>query len=336
MRQSVRALHRLSLFLLNLEGAMNKRIRYTRQNVVTNTFYQMPKFLFDCEFSNMSNDARVLYMLLRHRHELSIKNNWFDENGAVFLHYKREDMQSMLNLSKNTISKLMKELRNLQLIEEERQGLNKPNRIYLLVPEYTFDTLHEIDESTKSGEDNANHDDERNLNKWESGSSNTGKQEGQFVTPKYNNINYTNNKNESVLSSQVSPNQNRPDTDETDIEVQIENYKKIIKSNIGYSDFQEPGFFDIELVDSFVDIIIDTIYTKCETVRIGKEDKPLGVVKSVFIKLNHQDIEHAISQFKGVTERIINKKSYIRTLLYNCKLEGEAHYTNEYVSNRWG
>jgi len=61
---------------------MSDRQRYTRQNIITNAFYQLPKFLFDAEFHKLSNDARVLYALLRNRHEISIKNGWYDEKPA--------------------------------------------------------------------------------------------------------------------------------------------------------------------------------------------------------------------------------------------------------------
>ena len=304
---------------------MGKRIRYTRQNVATNTFYQMPKFLFYSEFSNMTNDARVLYMLLRNRHELSLKNGWFDASGAVFIHYKREDMRTMLNLSKNTVTKLMKELKTLELIEEEKQGLNKPNRIYLLIPDDPS-TLHEIGESsTKPGI-------ERCPNSLESGVSKNGIQETQILTPSYTENKYNKTSYISVQSSLVNE---TTETDQTESEAsKIETYTQMIKDNISYTDFaQRP--FDIGLVDDFITIIIDTIFTQAPSVRIGKEGKPISLVQSIYMKLAYKDIEHAINQFQNVAEKITHKKQYIRTLLYNCKLEGEAHYTNEYAVGRW-
>ena len=69
---------------------MQGRMRYTRQNVLPNTFYQMPQFLFTTEFAQMSNDARVHYTLMLNRHRASIKNDWFDENGEVYIYFKRE------------------------------------------------------------------------------------------------------------------------------------------------------------------------------------------------------------------------------------------------------
>lgn len=111
---------------------MNNRIRYSIKETYRNLFFQMPKFLFNDEFKDLSNDARILYCLLKDRHELSLANKWYDLNGDVFIIYTRKEMQDMLNLSENTIAKAMKHLKRFNLIQEEKQGLGKPNKIYLL------------------------------------------------------------------------------------------------------------------------------------------------------------------------------------------------------------
>ena len=119
-----------------MSKAINNRMRYTRQAIVTNTFYQMPRFLTADEFSgsNLSNNARLLYTLLLDRHRISVKNGWFDDNGEVYIYFKREEMENQIGLSKVTIIKVMQELKDFFLVEEKKQGLNKPNKIYLLSP----------------------------------------------------------------------------------------------------------------------------------------------------------------------------------------------------------
>ena len=111
-------------------------MRYTRQSIITNTFLQMPRFLWAGEFAGngISNEARCLYTLLLDRHRISIKNGWFDENSEVYIYFKREEMVNMLGISERTVSKVMQELKDLLLVEEKKQGLNKPNKIYLLSP----------------------------------------------------------------------------------------------------------------------------------------------------------------------------------------------------------
>ena len=111
---------------------MNNRIRYTFDEVQCAAFYQLPKFLLEGEFENLSNDARVLYTLLRDRHELSIKNDWYNEKGEVYFIMTRAEMESMLKLSPKTTRKVIKELKTLNLIDEQRRGKMQPNLIYLL------------------------------------------------------------------------------------------------------------------------------------------------------------------------------------------------------------
>jgi len=96
----------------------------------------MPRFLTAGEFAGnrMSNNARFLYTLLLDRHRISVKNGWFDDNGEVYIYFKREEMEAQLGLSERTVSKVMQELKDLLLVEEKQQGLNKPNKIYLLSP----------------------------------------------------------------------------------------------------------------------------------------------------------------------------------------------------------
>jgi len=106
--------------------------RYTASDVAASRFYQMPKFLFEGELKNLSNDARVLYAMIKDRHELSLQNKWVNNRNEVFLVFKREKMQEALGLSENTVIKAVKQLKEYGLIEEERQGLGKPNKIYLL------------------------------------------------------------------------------------------------------------------------------------------------------------------------------------------------------------
>lgn len=103
----------------------------------TQRFYQLPKFLFEDEyFSKMSTDAKVMYSLLKDRFELSRSNNWIDKSNNIYLLYTNKQLCSILQYAEPKIIKLKKELEKYNLILNERQGLNKPNRIYFLEPSY--------------------------------------------------------------------------------------------------------------------------------------------------------------------------------------------------------
>ncbi|HFN8602475.1 TPA: replication initiator protein A [Staphylococcus aureus] len=111
-------------------------------------FYQLPKVFFTNEtYKKLSNDAKIAYAILRDRLELSITNGWVDEENAIYFIYTNENLMSILNLGKNKIVKIKKELENVNLLEQKRQGLNKPNKLYLMKPDVNINDIYKIQES---------------------------------------------------------------------------------------------------------------------------------------------------------------------------------------------
>jgi len=105
--------------------------RFTLSEVEEEQFYQMPKFLFNDKYIELSSDARVLYSLLRDRHKLSAKNKWVNSDNEVYLIYTRTEMSYMLRVSNKTVLKAVNQLKEHNLLEETKQGINKPNLIYI-------------------------------------------------------------------------------------------------------------------------------------------------------------------------------------------------------------
>lgn len=105
---------------------------YTVAEENSHRFYQLPKELFINEsYKGLSISAKMIYSFLLDRKELSRTNNWIDEYGQVFLLFTRKHVGEMLNLSDKPVTNAFKELIKADLIKEERQGLNKPNKIYV-------------------------------------------------------------------------------------------------------------------------------------------------------------------------------------------------------------
>lgn len=114
---------------------MGKRISV--DNVYENRFYRIPKAFFKAEkYKKLSLYAKVLYGFLDDRRELSLKNNWIDADRNIYLIFTRKEIQEMLCVSDKPVTKAFKELSNAGLIEEIRQGLNKPNIIYVCSIDY--------------------------------------------------------------------------------------------------------------------------------------------------------------------------------------------------------
>ena len=114
--------------------------KYNLSQVKTERFYQLPKYLFeDVYFKKMSAEAKIMYALLKDRFELSIQNEWVDKNNNIYFIFSNKHLCEYLGYAEQKIIKLKKELVNFNLLTQERVGLNKPNRLYLLKPNYDIE-----------------------------------------------------------------------------------------------------------------------------------------------------------------------------------------------------
>ncbi|MDU7535120.1 MAG: replication initiator protein A [Staphylococcus epidermidis] len=109
--------------------------RITIQEFEQERFYKLYKFLFEDDyFRKLSDSAKIAYCMFRDRFELSKINNWIDENGNVYLIFTTKELSEILNCGTQKVTKIKKELEHFNLLEQERIGLNKPNKIYILEP----------------------------------------------------------------------------------------------------------------------------------------------------------------------------------------------------------
>ena len=98
-------------------------------------FYRIPKLLFtDSRFQSLSTDAKLLYGMLIDRMELSLKNGWIDGQGRIYLYFTIGDIQGRFRCASGKAVRLLAELdsaKGIGLIENVRQGMGKPNIIYV-------------------------------------------------------------------------------------------------------------------------------------------------------------------------------------------------------------
>lgn len=108
-------------------------IPYKSNETLEHKYYQIPQELFVNEkYKNkLNSDSKILYAFLLDRLSLSQKNHWIDEDNNVYLIFTREEIQEKLNLSDKTVTKSFKILMEVNLVQEKRQGLGKPNLIYV-------------------------------------------------------------------------------------------------------------------------------------------------------------------------------------------------------------
>ena len=96
-------------------------------------FFRIPKVLFtDARFQDISTDAKVLYGMMLDRVSLSVKNNWLDEEGRVYIIFTLQEIMEEMNCGDQKATKLQVELeKKCGLIERKRQGQGKPTLIYV-------------------------------------------------------------------------------------------------------------------------------------------------------------------------------------------------------------
>jgi hypothetical protein len=95
-------------------------------------FYQLPKELYELKrYETLSNDACVLYAMLRDRLQVSRKNGWIDEEGRVYFIFSRAEAALMIRKSKNSIIKYFNELTKADLLEEREIEKGGAYRLYL-------------------------------------------------------------------------------------------------------------------------------------------------------------------------------------------------------------
>lgn len=119
---------------------------YKINETLQHSYYQMPQELFCNEkYKKLSIEAKVIYAFLLNRMNLSRINKWINGRGEIYLIYTRKEIQSKLNLSDKPVTRVFKELRETNLIKEEKQGFGKPNLIYIGKIEQEEIQINDID-----------------------------------------------------------------------------------------------------------------------------------------------------------------------------------------------
>lgn len=108
-------------------------IPYKSNETLENGYYQIPQELFDNSLYKdiLNSDSKILYAFIIDRLTLSQKNNWIDSENNIYLIFTRQEVKNKLGLSEKTVIKAFKQLAEARLIFEKRQGLGKPNLIYV-------------------------------------------------------------------------------------------------------------------------------------------------------------------------------------------------------------
>lgn len=278
----------------------NNRIRYTVDNVANSRFYQMSKFLFEGEFKDMSNDARVLYSLLRDRHDLSLSNEWINENNEVYLIYTRENMQNMLGLSDKPVKRAIDQLKKYKLIEEEKQGQGRPNLIYLLAVTIE-NTLTRRNSDSRIG--------------------NIPSQESDKLPPNDTNIKNTDISDAFLLSPEGN--------DENNVPVDNLNNEREKESNNEptneFNKILKQCQYDVFLDKNAILQAIRLLYYSAQPLKISNMSIPPTQVREDLKMLKMEHIDYAINDYEvqSKEQEIKHPVAYLSRCIYNAIFQGD-------------
>ncbi len=259
------------------------------------TFYRVPKVLFTNErFWNISADAKMLYGILLDRMSLSAKNGWIDKNGRVYIIFTIDEAKMALNCAEQKAIKLLSELeKKAGLIERKRQGLGKPNLIYVK------NFISAVDSQLLNCE---NH--------------NSGTMEITTQELPKSQCNNTDIKNtEFSDTDSIFPSGNGGMMDEND---RYQEYFDYFSDQLSMDLLKKDYPYDSEMPDNILELIVETVCTKRPLIRIGAEERPAEIVRSRFMKLNVEHIRYVMDCFKENTTKIRNIRQYMLTTIYNA------------------
>ena len=84
------------------------------------SFIYIPKFLMtERIFSGIQNTSKIIYGFLMDRMKMSIKNQWIDDKGRVYLIYPMNELVRDAGMSKKRIMECLQELKEAGLLEQD-------------------------------------------------------------------------------------------------------------------------------------------------------------------------------------------------------------------------
>ena len=107
-----------------------------------------------------------------------------------------------------------------------------------------------------------------------------------------------------------------------------ESYRELILENIEYDILIQNERMDRDRLDELVELMVDTVCSRRETIRIAGDDYPAEVVKSRFLKLNSSHIEYVLDRMRENTTYVRNIKKYLLAALYNAPATIDSYYAS--------
>ena len=266
------------------------------------SFFRIPKALFqEQRFQDLSTDAKTLYGILLDRMSLSVKNEWFDKKGRVFIIFTIEDVKRTLRCADNKATRLLRELEKFGLIERKRRGQGKPCLVYVK----NFSS-----ESSKESVKNRDNDDS------------CGSKIACQDPVKSRGIKKKENKTEMNNTNLIF-------SDESEKMKNRELFEEYFSCSLEIDLLLRLYPDDEDTLYQIVNLLVDTCATNRKLLHIAGDDKPAEAVRSRFMKLNADHIRFVLKCLAENSSPIRNMKQYLLASLYNAPTTMQLFYQNQ-------
>lgn len=238
------------------------------------SFYRVPKALIKVDlFEKMSGDAKLLYAVLLDRMNLSLKNGWQDENGNAYIICTIDEIMDSIRCARQKAVKLLDELEHeYQLIERRRQGLGKPNLLYVkdLYAGLSQSNYWKYENQTSGGLKS------ELPGVWKSNGSKT-------------DINNTDSSETDLIYSAQSGENISGEMRED------ERYRFYFQDKLEIPILEKNFPHDREILMEILELLVETVTSRKKFLRICGEEKPKEVVKSRLMKLDSMHMGYILA-----------------------------------------
>ena len=269
------------------------------------SFIRVPKIFFENEaYRSMSAEAKILYGFLLDRVSVSLKNGWKDDQNRIFIICTIEEIMEKIGCGNKKAIQLLSELEDkIGLIERKRQGLGKPNLIYVK------NFIRTVDNSGQ-----------RHFLKCQNDTSGSVRTTSLEMSESHGS-------NTNLSNTDMSNTENLiyPGTD-SDGMAERRSYEDYFRRSLEFDILLQNNPYERETLEGILDLLVDTCCSHKAYIRIAGDNKSGEVVRSRFMKLDSSHIQYVLSCLKENTTDVRNIRQYLLAALYNAPTTISAYY----------
>ncbi|WP_144499441.1 replication initiator protein A [Bacillus sp. FDAARGOS_235] len=245
-------------------------------------YFQLNQYLFyEPKYRKLSNNARVLYSILRDRYKLSLltsdhTDTYTDTDGNIYCILDNTEISYLLTVSEPTAIKAKKELHAVELLDEEYVK-DEANRLYVLEPELTTDQWtykSELDDLRKQKKEKKDERIKKLKKKKKSEKIQNKAIESQSSDGDLNNFSHQENGNST---------KNGDLNNFSHVTKEFLEYTKVFVIQTDFNNFSKYVGKDIPnlLIDFYKEYFKTTKYAKIELAKLFEEENSILVFESI-------------------------------------------------------